>query len=67
MRRLRLAFAITLLLGGLFSPSAAGAQQTAKVARIGYLSVNLTAAPLPCSKPSARDSVISVTSRVATS
>jgi len=43
MRGLRLAFIITLLLGGLFSPSAAGAQQAATVARIGYLSVNLVA------------------------
>ncbi len=45
MRGLRLVFTITLLLGGLFSPSAAGAQQATKVARIGYLSVNLAAAP----------------------
>jgi putative tryptophan/tyrosine transport system substrate-binding protein len=40
---LRLAFSITLLLGGLFSPVAAGAQQAAKVARIGYLATNLAA------------------------
>ena len=39
----RLAFTITLLLGGLFSPSAAEAQQAAKVARIGYLATNLAA------------------------
>jgi putative ABC transport system substrate-binding protein len=45
MRGLRLAFTITLLLGGLFSPSAAEAQQAAKVARIGYLSTNLAASP----------------------
>jgi putative ABC transport system substrate-binding protein len=45
MRGLRLAFTITLLLGGLFSPSAAGAQQAAKVARIGYLSINMAASP----------------------
>ncbi len=45
MRGLRFAFTITLLLGALFSPSAAGAQQATKVARIGYLSINLTAAP----------------------
>ena len=32
---LRLAFSITLLLGGLFNPVAAEAQQAAKVARIG--------------------------------
>jgi putative ABC transport system substrate-binding protein len=40
MGGLRLAFTITLLLGGLFSPSAAEAQQAAKVARIGYLVPN---------------------------
>src|SRR5574341_1436826 len=45
MRGLRLAFAITLLLGGLFSPVAAEAQQAAKIARIGYLSPNLAAGP----------------------
>jgi len=45
MRGLRLAFTITLLLGGLFIPSAAEAQQAAKVARIGILTVNLAAAP----------------------
>jgi ABC-type uncharacterized transport system substrate-binding protein len=45
MRGLRVAFTITLLLGGLWSPSAAGAQQATKVARIGYLSVNFAAAP----------------------
>ena len=45
MRGLRLAFTITLLLGGLFSPSAAGAQQAAKITRIGFLALNLTAAP----------------------
>ena len=45
MRGLRLAFTITLLLGGLFSPVAAEAQQAAKVARIGYLSADLAASP----------------------
>jgi putative ABC transport system substrate-binding protein len=45
MRGLRLAFTITLLLGGLFSPVAAEAQQAAKVARIGYLVLDLAAAP----------------------
>ena len=45
MRGLRLAFTITLLLGGPFIPSAAKAQQAAKVARIGILTVNLAAAP----------------------
>ena len=42
---LRLAFSITLVLGGLFSPVAAEAQQAAKVARIGWLGVDRTAAP----------------------
>ena len=42
---LRLAFSITLLLGGLFSPFAAEAQQAAKIARIGYLTGNLAAIP----------------------
>src|SRR5438034_7940884 len=45
MRGLRLAFTITLLLGGLFSPSAADAQQAAKVARVGYLAFNRAASP----------------------
>jgi putative ABC transport system substrate-binding protein len=34
---LRLAFSMTVLLGGLFNQVPAGAQETAKVARIGYL------------------------------
>ena len=42
---LRLAFSITLLLGGLFNPVAAEAQQAAKIARIGYLARNLAASP----------------------
>jgi putative tryptophan/tyrosine transport system substrate-binding protein len=42
---LRLALSIPLLLGGLFSPVAAEAQQAAKVARIGYLAINLAASP----------------------
>ena len=46
MRGLRLAFTITLLLGGLFSPSAADAQQAAKIARLGILSLNVSASPL---------------------
>jgi len=41
----RLAFSITLLLGGLFSPVGAEAQQAAKIARIGYLTLSLAAAP----------------------
>ena len=42
---LRLAFSITLAVGGLFGPVAAQAQQAAKIARIGYLSPNLAADP----------------------
>jgi putative ABC transport system substrate-binding protein len=42
---LRLAFTITLLLVGLFSPVAAEAQQAAKVARIGWLTFNLAVNP----------------------
>jgi len=41
----RLALSIALLLGGLFSPVAAEAQQAAKVARIGYLAGSLAGAP----------------------
>jgi len=40
-----LAFSITLLLDGLFNPVAAEAQQAAKIARIGYLAINLATAP----------------------
>jgi putative ABC transport system substrate-binding protein len=42
---LRLAFSITLALGGLFSPVAAEAQQAAKIARIGFLATNLAVNP----------------------
>ena len=44
MRGLRLAFTITLLLGGLFNPVAAVAQPATEVARIGYLAPNPAAA-----------------------
>ncbi|MGH7301995.1 MAG: ABC transporter substrate-binding protein [Candidatus Rokuibacteriota bacterium] len=44
MRGLRLAFTITLLLGGLFNPVAAVGQPAAEVARIGYLLPNPAAA-----------------------
>ncbi len=40
MIELRLAFTITLVFGGLFSPVVAEAQQAAKIARIGYLGDN---------------------------
>jgi len=40
-----LAFSITFLLGGLFNPVPAEAQQAAKVARIGYLHPNLASGP----------------------
>ena len=43
MRGLRPAFTITILLGALFCPSSAGAQQPAKIARIGYLALDLSA------------------------
>jgi ABC-type uncharacterized transport system substrate-binding protein len=42
---LRLALSITLLLVGLFNPFAGEAQQAAKVAQIGYLTLNLAASP----------------------
>jgi putative ABC transport system substrate-binding protein len=42
---LRLAFSITLLLGGLFGPLAVKAQQAAKVPRIGYLALDRAASP----------------------
>ena len=45
MRGLRLAFTISLLLGALFSPIAAEAQQAAKIPRIGYVSTNLAVSP----------------------
>ena len=45
MSGLGLAFTTTLLLGGLFSQSVAGAQPGAKVARIGILTANMAAAP----------------------
>src|SRR5262245_41497735 len=41
----RVAFSITLLLGGLLSPVAAEAEQAAKIARIGYLAGTLAGAP----------------------
>jgi hypothetical protein len=40
---LRLAFGITLLLGALFSPIAAEAEEAAKIVRIGYLGFNRAA------------------------
>ena len=42
----RLAVSISLLLGWIFSPLAAGAQEAAKAARIGYLAPNLATTPL---------------------
>ena len=45
MMGLRFVLSITLLLGGLFSPVASEAQQAAKVARIGYLPLNLAGGP----------------------
>jgi hypothetical protein len=49
------------LAGGIVAvPLAAEAQQTAKVARIGYLAGNLPLAPT-CPRPSVKDCVTSVT------
>jgi ABC-type uncharacterized transport system substrate-binding protein len=45
MIRLRVVFSIAVLLGGLFSPVSAEAQQAAKIARIGYLMLDLAASP----------------------
>ena len=45
MTRLRLAFGITLLLGGFLSPVATEAQEAAKGARIGYLGLDLANVP----------------------
>ena len=42
---LRLAFTVTLVLVGLFSPDGAAPQHAAKIARIGYLESNLAANP----------------------
>ena len=63
----RRAFIGTLTGSLLAAPLAAGAQQAAKVARIGYLSTNLAANPPPHTRPSVKDCVTSVTSRAATS
>ena len=63
----RLTFGLALLLGGLLTPVAAEAQPAATIARIGYLSTNLAANPHTHERPSVKDCVTSVTSRVATS
>ncbi len=64
---LKLAFGIALLLGALFSPIAAEAEQAAKIARIGYLG-SIGRPPIPASeRPSSKDCVTSVTSRAVTS
>jgi hypothetical protein len=63
----RAALTVVLTLGLLAAPLAAEAQQAAKVPRIGYLSINLAASPPNCTRPSVKDCVTSVTSRVATS
>jgi putative ABC transport system substrate-binding protein len=47
MMRLVVVFSITVLLGGLFNPVAAEAQQAAKIARIGYLGPNPAASAAP--------------------
>ncbi len=58
----RRAFMAMLTGGIVIAPRAAEAQQAAKIARIGYLSLIPT-----CQRPSVKDCVTSVTSRVATS
>jgi hypothetical protein len=63
---LRLAFTVTLVLVGLFSPDGAAPQHAAKIARIGYLESNLAANPY-MHGPSVKDCVTSVMSRAATS
>ena len=56
---------IEVIAGGLLAaPVAAEAQQAAKVARIGWLGAHPTRLP---ERPSSKDCVTSVTSRVATS
>jgi len=45
MRAVEAGLVITLLLGGLFSPATAEAQQAAKIARIGFLTNNPAATP----------------------
>ena len=45
MIEVALAFRLIFLLGGLFIPLAAQAQQATKIGRIGYLAANLTASP----------------------
>jgi hypothetical protein len=62
MRRIGLAVILSLIL----APLVGEAQQSAKIARIGYLSTDL-AGVLACVRPSAKDCVTSITSRVATS
>jgi hypothetical protein len=51
MQPIWVAFGVTILLGGLFSPVAAEAQQAAKIARMGYLAGSLAASP-SCQRPS---------------
>ena len=63
---LRLAFTITLVLVGLFSPGGPAAQHAAKIARIGYLEITWPLTPT-CTRPSVKDCVTSVMSRAATS
>ena len=45
MMRLRVAFSVALLLAGLSSPAAGGAQQAGAIARIGYLALDIDASP----------------------
>ena len=66
MRLIVLAVILTPSLA--LAPLAAGAQQPAKIVRIGYLTTaDVATAPTTCERLSSKDCVTSVTSRVATS
>jgi hypothetical protein len=61
-------FLLTSLAGALAAPRGADAQQPTKIARIGDLTTaDVATAPTTCERPSSKDCVTSVTSRVATS
>jgi hypothetical protein len=62
----RRTFMAMLAGGSVVAPFAAEAQPAAKIARIGWLGENRPLTPT-CERPSAKDCVTSVTSRVATS
>jgi hypothetical protein len=59
-------FLLTSMAGALAAPLGGEAEQAAKVARIGWLALNLAAAPT-YPRPSVKDCVTSATSKAATS